>query len=444
VSLDIVRDTAVHVLLRVSDSDAYLNIALDKSLRRRVISERGRRFLTQLVYGTVRHQLLCDFVIARLLRDPIDKLPPAIRSILRMGVFQSLFCSQVTFPSMVHTSVDLAKRHGHPGLAKLANAVLRKAPQSLEDIAFPSRERNLPHYLSVRHSMPRWLVDEWIAEFGAETTEALCTASNEEADATVRVNMFKTTPEQLIADLAKQECAAEKRTPVPEELTLTGGLPPARVKLFREGSFIIQDTASMLPPHLVEPQPHEWVLDLCAAPGGKTTHLMQLARNEAFVAAMDIHAGKLHLVRENVERLGIAEPALVCGDGLHAPFGGGSFDRVLVDAPCSGLGTLRRHPELKWRVTPETRASLSELQRALLRTGIRLCKNGGVVVYSVCTISRLETLEVVRDIMKTEPVKPETGPDWMEPWRKAPGQYQTLPHEEGLDGFFLMRFRKES
>lgn len=442
-SLDIVRDTAVHVLLRVSDSDAYLNIALDKSLRRRAISERGRRFLTQLVYGTVRHQLLCDFVLARLLRDPLDKLPAAIRHILRMGVFQSLFCSQVTFPSMVHTSVDLAKRHGHPGLAKLTNAVLRRAPKSLEDIAFPSRERNLPHYLSVRYSMPRWLVDEWIAEFGAETAEALCAVSNEEADATVRVNTLLTTPEQLIADLAKQECVAEKRTPVPEELTLTDGLPPARVKLFREGYFIIQDTASMLPPHLLEPQGEERVLDLCAAPGGKTTHLVQLTRNEAFVAAMDVHAGKLHLVRENAERLGLAQPALVCGDGAQAPFSGG-FDRVLVDAPCSGLGTLRRHPELKWRVTPDTRASLSALQRALLRAGIRLCKNGGVVVYSVCTISRLETLEVVHDIMRTEPVKPEAGPDWMEPWLKAPGQYQTLPHEGGLDGFFLMRFRKES
>ena len=441
-SVDIVRDTAINVLLRVLQDGAYLSIALDKSLRRRAISERGRRFMTQLVYGTVRHKLLCDYVLERLVHEPLDKLPPAILNILRMGVFQSLFCSQVTFPSMVHTSVDLAKYRGHPGLAKLANAVLRKAPQSLDEIRFPSRDRDLAGYLSVRYSMPRWLVDEWIVEFEPGAAEALCAASNEEAPRTLRVNMLRTTPEKLIADLAKQECAVEKRTPVPEELTLTSGLPPARVKLFREGLFMLQDTASMLPPHLLEPRPHERVLDLCAAPGGKTTHLAQLTEGRAFVVAMDLHAGKLRLVRENSERLGLSEPALVCGDGAAPPFDGG-FDRVLVDAPCTGLGTLRRHPDLKWRVTPETRETLARLQRALLRAGIRLCKNGGVVVYSVCTISRQETVEVVRDVIETEHVEPETGPEWMKPWQKARGQYQTLPHE-GLDGFFLMRFRKGS
>ena len=442
-SVDIVRDTAINVLLRVFENDAYLSIALDKSLRRRSISERGRRFLTQLVYGTVRHKLLCDYILERLVRDPLDKLPSAILSILRMGVFQSLFCSQVTFPSMVHTSVELAKRRGHAGLAKLTNAVLRRAPQSLDEVLFPSRERDPAAYLSVRYSMPRWLVDEWTAEFGEASAEALCKASNEEAPTTIRVNTLRTTPENLATDLAKHECAVEKRTPVPEELTLIGGKPPARLNLFREGNFIIQDAASMLPPHLLEPQPHERVLDLCAAPGGKATHIAQLGLGQSHVVAMDVHPGKLGLVRENCERLGISGMALVCGDGVAPPFDGG-FDRVLVDAPCTGLGTLRRHPDLKWRATPDTRETLVPLQESLLRSGIRLCKNGGVVVYSVCTISRQETTEVVHSIMESERVEAETGPEWMKPWQKGPGEYQTLPHEGGLDGFFLMRFRKAS
>ena len=442
-SVDIVRDTAINVLLRVFEDGAYLSIALDKALRRRAISERGRRFLTQLVYGAVRHRLLCDYVLERLVRDPLDKLPPAILNVLRMGVFQSLFCSQVTFPSMVHTSVDLAKRRGHAGLAKLANAVLRRAPQSLDEIGFPSRDQDPAAYLSVRYSMPRWLVDGWIGEFGEASTAALCRASNEEAPSTIRVNTLKTTPEMLAAALAKHGCAAEKRTPVPEELTLTGGQPPARLGLFREGHFIIQDAASMLPPHLLEPEGHEWILDLCAAPGGKATHIAQLGRGQSQVVAMDVHPAKLGLVRESCGRLGVPGVALVCGDGVAPPFNGG-FDRVLVDAPCTGLGTLRRHPDLKWRASLEARQELARLQEALLRSGIRLCKNGGVVVYSVCTISRQETVEIVHKVMETERVEPETGPEWMKPWKKGPGQYQTLPHEGELDGFFLMRFRKAS
>ncbi len=442
-SVDVVRDTAVNVLVRVLHEGAYLNIAVDKALRRRDLSERGRRFMTQLAYGTVRHKLLCDHVLERLVRDPLDKLPPPILNILRMGVFQTLFCSQVTFPSMVHTSVDLAKYRGHAGLAKLANAVLRRVPQSLDEVSFPHREERLVDYLSVRYSIPRWLVGEWITELGENAAEALCAESNTEATPVIRVNTLKTTAEKLMADLVKQECAVEKRTSVPEELTLTGGMPPARVKLFRDGHFFVQDTASMLPPHLLEPKSGERVLDICAAPGGKTTHIAQLANGEAFVVAADVHAGKLRLVRENAERLGVSVSASVCADGSAPPFAA-EFDRVLVDAPCSGLGTLRRHPDLKWRVMPETRASLSQLQRALLRSGVALCKNGGVVVYSVCTISRQETIEVVRDIIETENVAPETGPEWMKTWQKAPGQYQTYPQEGGLDGFFLMRFRKGS
>jgi 16S rRNA (cytosine967-C5)-methyltransferase len=443
VSLDIVRDTAVNILTRVFQGGAYLNIAIDKCLRRRELSERGRRFMTQLAYGTVRHKTLCDYVLKDLVNNPLDELPPPILNILRMGVFQSLFCSQVTFPSMVHTSVDLAKHHGHLGLAKLTNAVLRRAPQSLDKITFPSSENDLPAYLSVRYSTPRWLIDEWIEEFGPETASALCSVSNAEAPPSIRVNTLRTTPEKLTEALAQQGCTVEKRTPIPEELTLVDGLPPARVKLFREGNFLVQDAASMLAPHLLEPRPQDRVLDLCAAPGGKTAHLAQLSEGEAFIAAMDVHPGKLRLVRENFERLGLAEPGLVCGNGTMAPFAE-TFDRVLVDAPCSGLGTLRRHPDLKWRVTPQTRESLSDLQKELLRSGVRLCKNGGVVVYSVCTISRQETIDVVNEIMETENVGPESGPEWMKPWQKAPGQYRTFPHEGGLDGFFLMRFRKGS
>jgi 16S rRNA (cytosine967-C5)-methyltransferase len=291
--------------------------------------------------------------------------------------------------------------------------------------------------------MPAWVVREWIAEHGVDRAEALCQESNVEAPVTLRANTLKTTPKELIAALAKSGIVAEKRTAIPEEVTLEGGYPSLRSALFREGHFLIQDAASMLPPHLLEPQPGDRVLDLCAAPGGKTTHLSQLADGKAQVVALDLNPGRIHLVDENVARWGCARVSAVCGDGKAPPLLP-VFDRVLVDAPCTGLGTLRRHPDLKWRVTPESRDQLAREQAALLRSGIRLCKNAGLVVYSVCTTTREETEAVVEAVCKTEAVQPEEGPEWLHRWRTGIGRYQTLPANEGLDGFFLMRLRKAS
>lgn len=449
--LDIVRDTAVRVLVRVFEQGAYIDLALDAALRRRTLADRGRRFLTLLVYGTVRHRLLCEHVLRRLLREPLDRLPPPVQATLRMGVFQALFCTQVTFPSMVNTGVDLVRHHSHAGLARVANAVLRRVPQHLDDVRWPGREHDLAGYLSVRHSMPRWLVEEWIDEFGEETAEALCVASNAEAPATLRTNTLVTTPERLMESLNRQSSlkadtpghVAGKVTPVPEEITLSHGAPPLRSKAFQEGWFVVQDAASMLPPHVLEPKPGDKVLDMCAAPGGKTTHLAQLAHGKAMIVAMDRGVNRMQRIIENVERLQIPGVHLVCGDGTAVPVDT-VFDRVLVDAPCTGLGTLRRHPDLKWRVTPEGRDELARLQAELLRNAIRVCKNEGLIVYSVCTTSRQETLDVVQEAMKTEKVIPEDGPEWLRPWKTGPGQYRTLPSAGDWDGFFLTRFRKVS
>ena len=313
--VDIVRDTALVILLQVFERGAYLSIALDNALRRRRLSARGRRFLTQLVYGTVRHKLLCDHVLERIVHQPLEKLPRSIHAILRMGVFQSLFCAQVTRPAMVHTSVDLTKKRGHSGTVRLVNAVLRRVPESLDDIRFPDAAHDRISYLSVRHSIPQWLVEHWIEEHGEATAAALCEAANVRAPTTLRANTLTTTPEKLIGDLGRKDCVAEKRTPIPEEVTLLEGEPPARSHLFRNGHFLVQDPASMLVPHLLEPRPGERVLDLCAAPGGKTTHLAQLAGGRAQVVAMDVYARQRRLVRENVTRLKIPDIALLCGDG---------------------------------------------------------------------------------------------------------------------------------
>ncbi|MCP4643169.1 MAG: RsmB/NOP family class I SAM-dependent RNA methyltransferase [bacterium] len=248
-----------------------------------------------------------------------------------------------------------------------------------------------------------------------------------------------------MSELGRAGYAGERKTQIPEEITLASGMPLASVKAFQHGHFVVQDPASMLPPHLLEPQPGDTVLDVCAAPGGKTTHLAQLARDEALVIATDLHSHRLGRVEENAERLGIDGMHSLCADGVAPPFRDGSFDRVLVDAPCTGLGTLRRHPDLKWRVSPGDAARLGKLQLDLLRSAVQQCKNAGVIVYSVCTVTPQETGDVIDRLLdSTEGLQPEDGPDWLNQWKIETGRYRTLPGADGLDGFFLTRLRKGS
>jgi len=441
--VDLVRDAAIDVLMRVFYKSMHLDLSLDRTIRRKNLSGRGRRFLTQLAYGTVRHRVLCGHALAKICHQPLEKLPPPIRTILEMAVFQSLFCDQVTQPSMVHTSVDLAKRRGHAGTARLVNAVLRRAPKCLDDVALPGLKEAPADYLHLRYSTPVWLVQRWIAQFGLETATALIAASCEQAPTTLRANRLKGEPDVLAERLEKLGIGTSKTSPVPEELTVLDGMPPGRSKMFQEGWFTVQDAASMLAAHLLEPQPGERVLDLCASPGGKTTHMAEYAGGEARITAVDVQYHRVAAVADNAARLGLDVVDAVCADGLQPPFGG-SFDRVLVDAPCSGLGTLRRNPDIKCRMNQETITRLAQQQQGLLLSAIDLCKNGGLVVYSVCTLSREETEDVVQTALERGLVEVENGPELFEPWKIGKGQYRTLPSNGALDGFFLTRLRKVS
>lgn len=438
--IDPVRDAAIDVLLRVFEDGLFLDVSLDRTLRRKNLRDRGRRFLTQLVYGTVRHKILCDYVLRGVLRQPLEELPAPMRALLRMGVFQALFCRQVTPPALVHTSVDLAKKRGHAGLARLANAVLRRIPHALSEVALPEEPFERLH---VQYSMPKWLVERWVKTLGPEETEILCRALTQEAPTTARVNTSQTHPDALVKTLEKGGILAEKRTAIPEEITFVQGPPPARSKRFHAGDFVIQDPASMLPPHLMEPQAGERILDMCAAPGGKTTHIAALTEGQAPIVACDLRPLRIRQIRENAARTNAPHIQMIVADGRNTPFAG-QFSRVLVDAPCSGLGTLRRHPDLKYRISEQDISELASLQVQLLRSAIGLCENQGVIVYSVCTFTPEETEQVVTGILATEPVILEDGPKWMDAWRINKGMYRTNPGQDGLDGFFLTRLRKQS
>jgi 16S rRNA (cytosine967-C5)-methyltransferase len=443
VPVDPVRDAAIEVLLKIFTKDSHIADAIDRSLRRKGgrLSPRGRRFMTQLVYGTTRHALLADYILRPLLHQPIEELPLPILLVLRMGVFQSLFLNSVTFPAMVHTSVELAKRHGHAGTARLANAVLKRVPESLDGLSWPE---DAQQRLSVRYSIPAWLVARWSKEYGIERAEVLCAVSNEEAPRTIRVNTARITVADLVNRLEKKGILTQPVPLVPEALRIVEGPLPTESKAFLEGLFYIQDTASMLPPILLAPKAGERILDLCAAPGGKATHLAALADGAALIVAADKDPRRLLRVLENAARLHAVGIFPLCADAARPPFAQGQFNAVLLDAPCTGLGTLRRRPDLKWRVLPADPARLAGQQLALLRSAIALCENGGRVVYSVCTFTPEETTGVIDAIKGDGTVVCQDGPERLNPWKTSPGQYLIPPEHPELDGYFLANLRKQS
>jgi 16S rRNA (cytosine967-C5)-methyltransferase len=442
--VDPVRDAAIEVLLRVFEKGHKTNEAIERTIQRKGnrLSSRGRRFMTQLVYGTTRYIKLCDYILAPLLTQPIDKLPISIRMILRMGIYQSMFLNSVTFPSMVHTSVDLAKKWGHAGTARLCNAVLKRVSQNIEDAELPDKDEDFAYYLSIRYSLEHWLCKCWVEMHGPQKAKSICASSNIEALASIRVNTTLTTQEKLLQQLKKLKVAATPHEIIPDAIIL-GDPAPVKSKAFQQGHFYIQDPASMLPPYLLEPEAGETILDMCASPGGKSTHIAQLTNCQAHLICNDMGAKNYWRISDNIKRLQLSNLSCVISDATELPYTG-PFDRIMLDAPCTGMGTFRRHPELKYRMGPKAPRKLAKTQLKLLRSAIEVCKIGGVIVYSVCTFSPEETEELATIITGELPVTLEDGPAWLEPWKITTGQYKILPNEDLLDGFYLMRLRKQS
>ena len=442
--VDHVREGALDALLRVINDARHVEVVLDRKLRRGRYSPQGSRFMTHLVYGVVRHKLLCDYVLSPLCEQPLDQLPAPVLMILRMGVYQQFFCGNVTRPAMVHTSVELAKRRSHAGLARMVNAVLRRVPDSLEQVRLPDRQQDYAAYLRIRYSMPRWMVRLWLDLYGESGAERFCSTCNEPAPLVLRTNTRATDTSTLLRSLQKAGVHASRPYESFEALVVEGGDNPLQSHAFKRGLFMVQGFASMLAGHLMTPEAQDRILDMCAAPGGKATHMALLALNNAQIIAQERFFSRMSKIQENCARMGLSCVHSVCGDGLEAPFLPGSFDKILVDAPCSGLGTLRQHPEIKWRTEPDAPGQMATVQLAMLRKAAHLCKNGGLIVYSVCTVTPEETVNVVAEFLSDGGCVPEDGPELFNSWKTAQGQYQTTPMDAAWDGFFLMRFRKLS
>jgi len=430
-------------LSRVESGQAYANVLLHRQLAEARLAPADAGLATEVVYGTLRFQSRVDWTLAGVLRHPLSELPPSIRAILRTATYQLLFLRRIPPRAVVHEAVDVARRHGHAGTAALVNAVLRRIAAGGER---PLPDGDPVTRLAVEDSHPRWLVERWLQRLGRVETVELCRADNTAAPITVRVNRLQASPDAVIAELAAAGVAAFP-TWFPEGLRLEGAFE-TRHRLVEAGVLTVQDLGAMAVTHMLDPQPAETVIDACAAPGGKTTHIVERMGDRGRVIACDIHPGKLDALRRRVGVMRLRTVEVVEQDArtLGTAFPEAA-DRVLVDAPCTGLGVLRRRPEIRWRVQAEHLTVMADLQRAILHGAAGAVRPGGVLLYSVCTTEPEEGRGVIEQFLARHPefrLDPEMPlPDGVT--RRAEDLAGTLtlwPHRHGTDGFFIARLRR--
>lgn len=441
------REMALEALTAVDRDGAYSNLALNETLKKHRPEPREAGLATELVYGAIQRRNTLDRVLdLHLTKGGVHKLQPWVRSLLRLSAYQLLYLDRVPAHAAVSEAVSIARRRGHAGVSGLVNAVLRKLA------AHPGRPEppsglGAAERIAFVHSHPEWLVREWVRAFGEETAERIAAANNEPPKASVRTNRLRASREELIAMLAEEGVAAVPSAITSEGVVLTSGGNPAATAAFAKGACTAQDESSMLVAALVDPSPGMRVLDCCAAPGGKATHLAERMEDKGTVVACDIHPHKRELIASNASRLGLAAIESIVADAASLPerFEAASFDRVLLDAPCSGFGVIRRKPDIKWTKTPEDVAAIAALQRKLLDAASRLVKVGGMLVYSTCTLEPKENGEQIAAFLAAHPeFVPADMPSSIdggvaERNAAGPGQLLVTPADYGSDGFYMAR-----
>jgi len=443
------RLIAFTVLGRVVEG-AYSDLALDAELtRHRGLEARDRALATELVYGVLRTRGRLDHALQKACRQPLVKLEEPVLRLLRLGAYQLLCLDRIPESAAVNTTVELARKVRLERATGFLNGVLRGLLRGLAAMRWPDPADAPLEYLSHWLSLPEWLARRWLTELGAEAALRLGEALLRPAPLTVRVNTLKTTVEAVAKLLSAKGHSVERCRYAAEGLLVTGR---QALEALAPDSFQIQDQASMLVAHLLGAVPGDRILDACSAPGGKTTHLAALAGNRAEILALDLHPRRVELVRKGAERLGCQGIEARAWDLRQPPrfLAAGSFDRILLDAPCSGLGVLRRSPELRWRRQPEEIEQLAGLQLTLLQQVAPLLRPGGVLLYSLCTTTPEETEGVIQKFQSACPelvrvdLRSELPPGWQE-LLDGTGALRTSPvRHDGMDGFFAVRFLRKA
>ena len=433
------RLTAVKLLLKMENSDSYSNILLDSALDEAGLSERDRAFASALFYGVTERKMTLDFVIKQYSSMDFGKIEPEALAVLRMGIYQMMYMDSVPVSAAVNESVKLCKKLKLFGAQGFVNGILRSIARNNMQVDYSGLD--VGERLSIEYSCPRWIADKWTREYGEENAVKALKASIGAPPIYARVNTVKTTDEDLLRILKKEgiKASINPRLAGCIRLEKTGDIEQSEA--FKEGLFHVQDVASQLCCLTLKPIVNETVLDICAAPGGKSFTMAELMGNNGRVISMDLYEQRVGLIAKGAERLGlrIVEPRENNAARFNEELP--QADKVLCDVPCSGLGVIRRKPEIKYKEESEFE-ELPKLQRAILDVSSRYVKVGGTLVYSTCTLSRAENDEVAQDFANTHPdFSPIVQPIPYAGAENSPMR-TFFPEEDGGDGFFTAAFRR--
>lgn len=442
------RKLALETLIKIDSDGAYANLALSAAFKRKSLPERDRAFVTALVQGVTRNRQILDQEINKLSKRPLDKMPLSLRNVLRLAIFQLKFMSDLPVSAVINTACDLAKKTGHVGQVAFTNGILRNfARQSPQETADAGTA-----------NAPEWLVTKWINHWGKDEAEKLLAFSQQIPELTVRTCEMSITAEGLLDIFKAKSMRCRQGELVPTCLIIEdrGNLKGPIIKLpgYKEGLFTVQDEAASFVGFVVDPKPGEVVVDLCAAPGGKSVHLAELMENKGKVIAVDSHAGRLRLLKDTRNRLGLTNIEIQIADGTNLTLES-SVDRILIDAPCSGTGVINRRSDLTLNRQAPDMVALVELQKQLLDNAGKLLKPGGIMVYSTCSIEAEENEELIKWFLEThkefqaESLAPFIKPELAALWQKndkdfnpTQGYLQLLPSRHNLSGFFVARLKK--
>jgi 16S rRNA (cytosine967-C5)-methyltransferase len=428
----------------LEQSDSYLDKLLEYELANSDLKPLDRALLTELVNGVTRWQAKLDWVLTGFYHGEFVKCIMPVKNAMRIALYQILFLQKIPPFAAVNESVELVKRLKGMRSANLVNAILRNILHNVGNIRYPNRYEDLPRHLSVFYSHPFWMTKRWYDRYGAEATEELVKVNNERPKITLRLNLARCNREELLQFLDKQEIKYWESALDKERFLQVGSLSAVRDwKPFQEGWFTIQDPSASMVVKLANPQAGQLIYDVCAAPGGKATFAAELTNDAAKILAMDKYGGKLHLIEETAQRLGLKSITTQAQDIRHFKTKD-LADLVLVDAPCSGLGTLAKKPDIKWKFDLTAFPPLVKTQREILTAAARLVKPGGTLVYSTCTIEPEENEKQIEWFLQQFP---EFELDAAEKYIPAElcsnGFLQTLPHKHNCDGAFGARLVKK-
>ena len=442
---DAAREAALKILYEINENGAYSNIALNKYFSAHGFPDRDRAFITELVYGVVKWKLTLDRTVAACSEIRMEKLSPWIKNILRLGTYQLLYLTRVPASAAVNESVNLARRYGHKASAGYVNAVLRNIAGGGGKDIVPDRAKDPVGHLSVRYSYPKWITERFVDLLGEEFAERLLEAGNRVPDLTVRANTLKTSAEGLIESLKSEGVESLPGKYVREAVIIKSQVSVTGLEAFRNGLFQVQDESSMLPAIVLAPQPGEKVLDACSAPGGKARYGSVDAEQRTYYDGYT--RAQLKLIKDAADRLEQYNQDGTARCGIPVPQHEGAYDRVLLDAPCSGLGIIRRKPDIKWSKESRDVGSITALQRRLINSVSKAVRPGGVMVYSTCTLLPEENERIVRDFLNDNDDFCEDNiaallPPGLSKYARG-CMLQVYPNRDGTDGFFIARLARK-